>query len=83
MDTVCLYIIDTGIGMPPDVTAASFTLSSRARVARAWVADDCARSLRPTTAPLRCETRVGRGTRFAIRLPVHHTVAELDGRCPE
>ena len=84
MDTVCLYIIDTGIGMPPEVTARIFRPFFSTRQGCTGLGLPPTRKIiEAHDGTIEVQSAVGRGTRFAIRLPVHQRAAGPDGRCPD
>ena len=71
LDTVCLTIIDTGIGMPPEVTARVFRPFFSTRQGGTGLGLPTTRKIiEAHDGTIEVQSAVGRGTRFAIRLPV-------------
>ena len=83
LDTVCLYIIDTGTGMPPEVTARIFRPFFSTRQGGTGLGLATTRKIiEAHDGTIEVQSAVGRGTRFAIRLPVQPIEPGLDGDCP-
>jgi len=78
MDTVCLYIIDTGPGMPPEMTARIFRPFFTTRPGGTGLGLPTTRKIiEAHDGTIEVQSAVGRGTRFALRLPV----APAEGPC--
>ena len=83
LDTVCLYIIDTGTGMPPEVTARIFRPFFSTRQGGTGLGLATTRKIiEAHDGTIEVQSAVGRGTRFAIRLPVHRLGPAFEGDCP-
>jgi len=71
LDTVCLSIIDTGVGMPPDVMARIFRpFYSKSPGGTGLGLPTTRRIIEAHDGTIEVQSAVGRGTRFAIRLPL-------------
>jgi signal transduction histidine kinase len=71
LDTVCLSIIDTGVGMSPDVLARVFRPFYSKRPGGTGLGLPTTRKIiEAHDGTIEAQSAVGRGTRFAIRLPL-------------
>ena len=71
LDTVCLSIIDTGVGMTPDVMARIFRPFYSKRPGGTGLGlPTTRRIIEAHDGTIEVQSAVGRGTRFAIRLPL-------------
>jgi signal transduction histidine kinase len=70
-DTVCLSIIDTGVGMAPDVVARIFRPFFSTRHGGTGLGLPTTRKIiEAHGGTIEVQSAIGRGTRFAIRLPL-------------
>jgi len=71
LDTVCLSIIDTGVGMTPEVMARIFRpFYSKSPGGTGLGLPTTRRIVEAHDGTIEVQSAVGRGTRFAIRLPL-------------
>lgn len=71
LDTVCLSIIDTGIGMAPEVAARIFRPFFSTRPGGTGLGLPTTRKIiEAHDGTIEVQSAVGRGTRFALRLPL-------------
>ncbi|MBI1917832.1 MAG: two-component sensor histidine kinase [Planctomycetes bacterium] len=80
-DTVCLYIIDTGVGIPGETAEQIFRPFFSTRPGGTGLGLPITRRIiEAHGGTIDVQSAVGRGTRFLIRLPVDRSRSPGDGR---